>query len=349
MPAPGVTPEVQRRLDAEAVRLVEGCGGNIRLASRTHGIRYTTLHGRYHRGIAERQEARPAPGVAQIAERYRPEAPEIGPRETPKYRVIAPAGGFLRVLGIGDSHDHPGIPDKSRFALMGRHAAEERFDVIVHIGDFLDLHSLCGHTREDTYKGKAKPSFAQDIDSGARALAAFEAELPGDYKPRKHVTLGNHEDRAWRYENQNPATVGQMTGQIETLFESHGWTHQRFGHWTMVGGVGFTHVPRTIMGKPVGGKTVEHTLSNDITFDVAFGHTHRHNHVKRAKHGYQNFVTVTNLGTSMPPGYVADYAEGLPTGYDYGVCELAIFDGHVQSATFRTFRELELRYGKGAG
>ena len=286
--------------------------------------------------------------VEAITEAYRPAAPDIGPRETPKYRVIAPEGKFLRVLAIGDSHDHPGIPDKSRFSLMGRYAAQEQPDVIVHIGDFLDLHSLCSHTREDTYAGKGKPSFQQDIDSAAEAMAAFEAELPAGYRPRKHITLGNHEDRAWRYENANPATVGQLTGQVENLFESHGWTHQRFGHWTLCGGVLFTHVPRTIMGRPVGGKTVENTIANDSTRSLVFGHTHRFNTVRRAKYGYNHGVTVVNVGTSMPPGYVADYAEGLPTAISYGICELVIFDGHIQSATFRTFRELEYRLGKRA-
>ncbi|WP_431861412.1 metallophosphoesterase [Azospirillum sp.] len=286
-----------------------------------------------------------SPSPAELAEAYKPAAPDISPREMPKYRVIAPASDkLLRVLVIGDAHDHPGIPDKSRFRLIGKLAAAERHDVILSIGDFLDLHSLCTHTREDTYKGKAKPSFAQDIDSAALAMAALEAELPADYKPRKHITFGNHEGRAWRYEDANPATIGQMTGQVENVFESHGWSHQAFGHWTMIGGVGFTHVPRNIMGRPVGGKNVENTVANEATWDIVFGHSHRHNVVHRAKHGYNNSVTVVNAGTAMPPGYVADYAEGLPTGYHYGVVELVIFDGRIQSAVFRSFRELGIRF-----
>lgn len=302
----------------------------------------------YSRWLDEANRRFPPVTVEQIAAAYSPAAPDISPRETPKYRVIAPEGKFLRVLAIGDSHDHPGIPDKSRFALMGRYAAEERPDVILHIGDFLDLHSLCSHTREDTYKGKGKPSFEQDIASAAEAMAAFEAELPADYRPRKHITFGNHEHRAWRYEDINPASVNLLTGPLTNVFESHDWTWQSFGHWTMIAGVGFTHIPRNIMGRPVGGKNIGNSIANEATFDIAHGHDHRANVTKRAKYGYNNFVTIVGLGTSMVPGYVADYAEGLPTGYDYGVNDLTIYEGHIQSATFRTFRELEYRLGRRA-
>lgn len=291
--------------------------------------------------------------LAAIVAKHEPTPEPYRPHQPPKYRVIAGQDKpTLRVLAIGDSHDHPAIPDKSRFALMGRHASAERFDIILHIGDWLDMHSLCFHTRDETYKGRQKPTVEQDLRSGAESMAAFEAELTGGadgWRPRKHIVLGNHEDRAHRYEDQHPAMMGQITGQLENIFESHGWTHQKFGHWTMAGGVGFTHVPRTIMGRPVGGKTVENTLANDTTFDIVFGHTHRHNFVKRAKHGYSNSVRVLNLGSSMPPGYVAEYADGLPTGYDYGVVDMVIFDGAIQSAAFRSWRELEIRYGRMGG
>jgi len=330
--------------DAELVALVDRIGQNA--AARELGIARTTFQGRYQRAMM-RQSGGAQP--AQIAETYRPAAPDIGPKEAPKYRVIhPPSRTLLRVLAIGDSHDHPGLPDKSRFALLGKFAAAERFDVIVHIGDFLDLHSLCSHTREETYRGKAKPSFEQDLASGWEALAAFEAELPADYRPRKHVTLGNHEARAWAYEDRNPASVNMLTGPLTGMFEQHGWTWQRFGHWTLLGGVAFTHVPRSVMARPLGGKQVENTVANESVRCTVFGHTHRYNHILRAKHGYNEAITVTNLGTSMPEDYLPDYAEGLPTGYSYGAVELEIHDGRVHMAAHRSWRSLEHRFGKRA-
>src|SRR5690606_29922666 len=57
----------------------------------------------------------------------------------PRIRVQVPKadGTPIRVLAIGDAHDSPEIPDKSRFRWMGQLAAEEKPDWIVQIGDFL--------------------------------------------------------------------------------------------------------------------------------------------------------------------------------------------------------------------
>ena len=64
--------------------------------------------------------------------------------ETPLPRQLRPAGraGKTRVLAIGDAHDGPRIP-KDRFRWFGRLAADTQPDVIVQIGDFLSLDSLC--------------------------------------------------------------------------------------------------------------------------------------------------------------------------------------------------------------
>ena len=95
-----------------------------------------------------------------------------GPSVKPHYHVSfdRPDGrGRTKVLAIGDAHDGPRIA-KDRFRWFGRLAAETRPDVIVQIGDFLSLDSLCRYEGNDTLKGKAKPSLKDDLDSFKEAL-----------------------------------------------------------------------------------------------------------------------------------------------------------------------------------
>jgi len=288
----------------------------------------------FRRGLVETQSF--------VYETVPKDLPELGPRETVKYRQIAPSAAWTgRVVYFTDTHVHPAIRSHDHLALIAAYVAHTRPAIIIHGGDLLDIQSLCSHTRENTYRAKSKPRYEEDMEAGRQALETFGAGLPDDYSPRKHITLGNHEDRAWRYEDENPAVANVLTGQMVTLLESHGWTWQRYGHWTMVGQVGFTHAPRSIMGKPLGGVNVEGTIANGATFDIVFGHTHRPNVVTRAKQGHNNRVTVVNGGCSMPPNHQPDYAEGLPTGYGYGLVDLFIRNGRIETAAFRSYADIE--------
>ncbi len=129
--------------------------------------------------------------VAELTQDYGSPVPDLSPREAPKYRKIGPPEGLVRVMVIGDAHDDPRVPDKSRFALMGAHAEATRPDVILSIGDFLDFASLSTHEREDTYKARGKPSFMEDMASGLDALQVFDAQLSPDFHPRKHIRRGS--------------------------------------------------------------------------------------------------------------------------------------------------------------
>jgi hypothetical protein len=50
----------------------------------------------------------------------------------PRVRIKASSGSdapIYRVIGIGDAHDHPGLPDKSRFKWLAKFAAEMKPDM----------------------------------------------------------------------------------------------------------------------------------------------------------------------------------------------------------------------------
>jgi predicted phosphodiesterase len=253
----------------------------------------------------------------------------------------------VRVLAIGDAHDHPGIKDKRRFAAVGRLAARERYDWLMCIGDSTDMNSLCHHVRNDTWSARMKPTFDQDMDSLAEAWLAIHDEMPKSYQPRRHITLGNHENWAVKYEDDHPEVQGTLVGRLITVYESHGWSWSPFGQTATIAGVDFTHAPLGIMGRPYGGKNVEQTVANEVLRDLCFGHTHRFNDILRPKLGARRGVRVVNVGSAMPPGYVAEHAKYTPNFMSYGLTELTIKNGHLICVRFLPFETLYADLGLG--
>lgn len=248
-----------------------------------------------------------------------------------------------RVICIGDLHRKPGAPlDLMRW--IGRYVAENRPDNVVQIGDFLDMESCEFHSAPGSAAQASRPAVIDDIDSGDESLSEYHKEIGVGEIPH-HITYGNHEFRANRLEELAPNLTGTITTQIDQLFARYRWAVTPYRHWMFLEGVGFTHVPHTIIGKPVGGRYPENTIGNQATHSVVFGHTHRWNHNTIPKIGINNSITVTNVGSAMPYGYIPNYADGATTGYSYGIADLRLRAGRVESASFVSMLDLRERFG----
>ena len=91
------------------------------------------------------------------------------------------ANKILKVLVIGDTHDSPDIPDKSRFGWFAKHIRKTKPDFVVQIGDFATFDSCTHYIRDDSYTAKIdKPIFMKDIESLDEAME----ELP-DFKAKE--------------------------------------------------------------------------------------------------------------------------------------------------------------------
>lgn len=247
-----------------------------------------------------------------------------------------------KVLCIGDTHWQPGM-NFDHMKWIGRFAAESRPDNVVHIGDALDLSSCEMHSAPGSASQARRPSFMEDIECGEDALAAYHSEIGVGDIPHD-IVFGNHEYRAWRKEELAPELDGTLTTQVEQLFGRYRWRTTPYRHWLFMEGVGMTHVPHSIMNKPIGGRYPENTVGNQSTHSIIFGHTHRSNHVTIPKIGVNNSITITNVGSAMPYGYTADYTDGATTGLTYGVHLLRLRGGRVESNNFASILELEERF-----
>ncbi len=219
----------------------------------------------------------------------------------------------------------------------------EKPDYLIDGGDGNDFHSLCSHERNETQKGKLKPSIEKDLVCAAKAMEIINDVL--NCNPKKHITLGNHEARIFTYEDKNPEVYGMIRGHYFDILEKHGWTYDDYGERFDCHGVDFTHCPFTGMGKPFGGDLIAKNVSVKSKRDCVFGHTHQltpHTDHKT----FNESVTAYNLGCYMPDGYIPAYVKNTRKEFWYGAHVLMISGGRVKSVKSYQIGELEHRYGK---
>lgn len=248
-----------------------------------------------------------------------------------------------RVGVIGDMHDAPSLPDKSRFYWIGQWVFENDFDQVVQIGDIASLDSLTRHADPGTKTFADLPSFKQDLDSLRQALSAFERGLGGK-KIKKIITLGNHENRADRYEERNPQMTNLVHNALVMLLEEFDWTVIPFGEWYMVEGVALTHHVLNVNNRAFGGKTADQRTANEAVCSIIHGHTHQRQFYSAAKVGPFGSVEIISVGCALPWGVVENYAKHGPSGWWWGVSDFHLVQGQVASSNFTSMMDLEKWY-----
>jgi hypothetical protein len=341
MPSPRITDEAMR----QAHDLVRK-HGTVLGASQREGIPRGTLENRYNAAMSRLGLPDIRKHMGGLVDERPPPEPVPEPTfEKPRVRVAAD-GGEIRVCAIGDVHAGPGMPT-NHLGWIAAHIIETKPAHIVQIGDFGDWHSVSGHEGNDTLRGRMKPSFSQDEEAVHEAYHALYTPLDhAGIKARRHETKGNHCWRVDRFVNEHPELRDDWDLRARQLPARFGVDQREFGEWLFIGGVGFTHVPMNVMGKPYGGKTVENQIANDAVFSIVSGHSHRANVVHRAKIGpHGSGVTILNLGTAMPAGHIPPYARWSTTGWSYGIFDLRIANGHITGHSFTSIDDLARRYG----
>lgn len=232
-----------------------------------------------------------------------------------------------KVVYFTDSHDRIEL-DKDRFLWLGKLCAREKPDYLVCGGDIFDVDSLNAHSRNETHDGKLKPGFAAELSSLSLALGAIDENCPKSVI--KCITLGNHENRIHRYENNNPECYGILSASFYDLLELHKWEITPFKQYLNIGGVEFTHAPINAMGKEIGGKGATLRIATDSLRSVVFGHTHKREDASAAKLGPDNrHVRAYNGGVFLPDGYRMDYSKASQNRWDYGLTVMTIKDGTI--------------------
>jgi len=181
----------------------------------------------------------------------------------------------LDILVIGDAHVEPD-QDLSRFELLARFAADQQPDIIVAIGDWFGLTSLCAYNSRLEVEGVR---VVEDLKAGNEAIAIFEntlAKLAPDYSPRKIYTMGNHDHRLDRIADEDPRLFG-LIGTHLMDWGTHGWEVYPFLAPFRVNGFRFQHYlcsnggRRAIAGVYQGRKLLQQVNHEE---SVVVGHGH---------------------------------------------------------------------------
>jgi hypothetical protein len=330
----GGPPRLARHLLQEALDVLAECDNNQTAAAKRLRLDRSSFRHRIERARDE-----------NLVPQIKPIKPRI---RVPARSVYQPTpnefGKAVRVFLWGCAHDAPNLPDKSRFKHAGLMAAELRPDFIVDLGDSLDLDSLSHHAPLGSLDDRQRPFFTAEVESLTEAYAAFHEAAPSPEEVPRYHLHGNHENRAWRHEQNNPASQGVFTTQVDQVFARMGWTVKAYREWLFIEGVGFTHCPVNMAGREYAGKTAENTLLNESTFSVVWSHTHKMQLAHRPKVGIGNAIQSFNSGSFMPMGLIKQYAGLSTTGWTYAAHELTLRDGQIESVRTWSERELHERF-----
>jgi hypothetical protein len=273
----------------------------------------------------------------------------VVPTEKPRYRVRAGsskydyAGRPFSVVLFSDAHNMPGMA-LDRFEWLGRLVNEVKPQALVDLGDFDDVNSLCAHERNDTWKGRFKPAFQEDLAASEAARKLLHETIT--HKCDKYAVRGNHEDRIPTFENANPETYGTYSAAYDDITARYQWHVTPYRGWLNLHGVDMTHIVQNGMNRPAGGARLCVSIANKVIRDTCVGHSHLYGFHSEQKYGPEpgRSVNVLNTGTFTPQDYVAGYAKGSAKQSWHGCFVLEVESGRIASHEPITMKQLESRY-----
>jgi len=119
---------------------------------------------------------------------------------------------------IPDTQTRPGLTYEHLTA-AGNYMVAKKPDVVIHLGDHWDMHSLSSYDKGTKKAEGAR--YQDDIDAGLEGMRALLQPLwdynakkrrnkEKQYHPRMVFLIGNHEERIMRHINANPELDGKL-------------------------------------------------------------------------------------------------------------------------------------------
>lgn len=249
-----------------------------------------------------------------------------------------------KICVIPDAHDAPNLSNKARFAWIGRWIAEEEPDYVIQLGDIASFDSVTKHAGIGTLEAKGLPTLKDDLHSLHEALDLLGRQIKG-LSTKLIITLGNHEHRIWRAENEVPALSGLGSDAFERLLKDHKWQARPYGEIHKIEGVGFVHHAINGIGRAYGGKTAVMRVASDSSLSLVHGHSHVRSGVDVARIGAPlGAIRCVSAGCALPWGHVEDYAKHSNTGWWWGVLSLRVSKGVIFDENWISMQTLSRRY-----
>lgn len=144
-------------------------------------------------------------------------------------------------------------------AWCGQYIVDKKPDVIVMIGDFADMESLCSYDKgTKSFEGRRYKSdievAKQSMEMLIRPIKDYNKKARKDhrrlYEPRLVLTLGNHEDRITRA-IESDAKLDGVLSLADLEYEKFGWEVYPFLDPVNIDGIIYCHYfPSGQLGRP---------------------------------------------------------------------------------------------------
>lgn len=167
---------------------------------------------------------------------------------------------------IPDIQARPGI-DLDYLAWIGEYIIDKKPDVLICIGDFADMPSLCSYDKgKKSFEGrrykadiaaakKAMDMLLRPMQEHNRHQRALHRQI---YKPRMILTLGNHEERIIRVCETQPE-LDEVVGYHDLPYQN--WEVFDYLKPIEIDGVMYVHY----LANPMSGKPYAGTALNQLT------------------------------------------------------------------------------------
>jgi hypothetical protein len=189
----------------------------------------------------------------------------------------------MKHLVIPDVQAKPGV-NLDHLLWIGKYMVAKRPEVVICIGDFADMPSLCSYDKgKKSFEGRR---YKEDIKAAKQAMDLLLQPLREyndhqrnmrklQYKPRLVLTMGNHEERILRVSEFSPELDG-VIGYSDLPYQD--WEVHEFLHPVQIDGVTYVHyLANPMTGKPYGGSALSqlvkvgksYVVGHKQTLDVA--------------------------------------------------------------------------------
>jgi len=182
-------------------------------------------------------------------------------------------------LVIPDSHASPDHHNE-RYTYLSKLICDLKPDVVVDIGDWFDMASLCSYDKGT--RGFHGRRYQADISAGVEAQDRLITPLRQRKKklPRFIRCLGNHENRIVRAIEREPELLEGTIGLNDLQSKEYGWEEYPFNEVVNVDGVNYAHYfVSGVMGRPV---SSARALLQAQNASCIMGHTHTFEYATKA-------------------------------------------------------------------
>ena len=244
-------------------------------------------------------------------------------------------------LIVPDSHAHPDY-DNRRYTMLGMLIHDLKPDVVVDIGDWFDMPSLCSYDRgKKSFEGR---SYKRDIEAGLDAQDRMMHEIKKYKKklPRFVRTLGNHENRVNRAVELDRVLDGTI-GTDDFMSKEYGFEEYPFLEAVDIDGIDYAHYFVTgVSGRPIGGEHPAYSLLTKRFKSSTCGHVHTFDYCIRT--GGRDKLHGAVVGVYQD--YHADYAGPANDIWNPGIVVKRGVESGAYDIEHISLKRIEEAYGQ---